>query len=305
MARPTRSPTNPVALSVGLPSAPILTTRAAGGTGMAFLEVNVPHSNSGVTATVPDDAFVVLLQMRRQNDFDLYADGKLIRPEGFGVGEIGIFDLRANVASDTRDPYHAVDFYLPRRALSVLENDGDLPAKIQDLRQPFGSSVRDPVAQNLLLAMRPALSLPPEQTPALFVDHVALALTIHIANTYGDGGREPRQWNGGLAPWQERTAKELIDCNLGSGIALADLARACDLSTRHFTRAFRQSTGMAPHQWLQHRRVEQAKDLLENSAAPLSIIALQCGFVDQSHFTRIFSRAAGKTPGNWRRLRRE
>src|SRR5436189_6380743 len=74
---------------------------------------------------------------------------------------------------------------------------------------------------------------------------------------------------GGLAPWQERRAKELLDAHIGGGITLNALARFCELSTRHFTRAFRQSTGVAPYQWLQYRRVEKAKNLLEKSSAPL------------------------------------
>src|SRR4051794_38457807 len=94
-------------------------------------------------------------------------------------------------------------------------------------------------------------------------------------------------------------------CPYWRGLTLNGLARACGLSIRHFTRAFRQSTGMAPYQWLQYRRVEKAKQLLEASSAPLSAIALDCGFADQSHFTRTFSRVVGVTPRTWRHTKRE
>src|SRR5262245_51803311 len=110
---------------------------------------------------------------------------------------------------------------------------------------------------------------------------------------------------GGLAPWQERRAKELLEANIGAGVTLSTLAGTCGLSIRHFTRAFRRSTGMAPHQWLQHRRIQKAKDLLAGSASSLSHIALDCGFADQSQFTRTFSRIAGVTPRMWRRLQQE
>src|SRR2546425_12469444 len=73
---------------------------------------------------------------------------------------------------------------------------------------------------------------------------------------------------GGLAPWQERRAKELLDAHIGGGITLDALARSCELSTRHFTRAFRQSTSVAPYQWLQYRRRENmVKVMSENLAA--------------------------------------
>jgi AraC family transcriptional regulator len=73
------------------------------------------------------------------------------------------------------------------------------------------------------------------------------------------------------------------------------------LSTSYFARAFRTSTGLAPHQWLAHRRVEVAKYLLRQQRGSLREIALACGFSDQSHFTRVFTRIVGSSLGAWRR----
>jgi transcriptional regulator GlxA family with amidase domain len=114
----------------------------------------------------------------------------------------------------------------------------------------------------------------------------------------------PRALRGGLAPWQERRAKEILDARLDGGVSLATLAGACDLSVRHFSRAFRQSTGQSPHRWLLERRLDRARGLLELSAQSLSEIAAACGFANQSHFTRTFTRAVALSPGAWRRLRR-
>jgi AraC-like DNA-binding protein len=81
------------------------------------------------------------------------------------------------------------------------------------------------------------------------------------------------------------------------------LARACGQSTKHFSRAFCQSIGLPPHQWLLQRRVDKAKQLLRDSRSPLADVAVDCGFADQSHFTRVFTRAVGISPGQWRRAR--
>ncbi|WP_448956573.1 helix-turn-helix domain-containing protein [Labrys neptuniae] len=307
MARLARSADtkNPVALAVGLPDAPTLATRAARGVGMAFLELNCRQRNAGITQPVLEDAFVVALQMKACPDFDLYADGRSIPPRDFDAGAVAIFDLRMNLTTDLRDPFHAVNLYLPHKALIAMGDDGDIPRHIQELRHIPGATIQDPVVRRLLLSMRPALAANPAETLELFVDHVAFALSIHVAGRYGDVAALPRQWGGGLAPWQERRAKELLDAHIHGGIALSDLARSCELSTRHFSRAFRQSTGMAPHQWLQFRRMEKAKQLLGASSASLSAIALDCGFADQSHFTRVFARVVGNTPRTWRRLKRE
>jgi AraC family transcriptional regulator len=108
---------------------------------------------------------------------------------------------------------------------------------------------------------------------------------------------------GGLAPWQERRAKELMSTHLGREISLAFVAGECGLSVSHFARSFKQCTGKPPHRWLLENRVEKAKELLINAELPLAEIALECGFSDQSHFTRVFSRIAGTSPGTWQRLR--
>src|SRR2546425_13355213 len=101
---------------------------------------------------------------------------------------------------------------------------------------------------------------------------------------------------GGLAPWQERRAKELLDAHIGGGITLNALARSCELSTRHFTRAFRQSTGVAPYQSLQYRRAEKAKErLAEDSPAPVRATC-ERGFAQRSPLPRGASRGVGLSP---------
>ena len=125
----------------------------------------------------------------------------------------------------------------------------------------------------------------------------------HAMPTPGPSPMAPPPVRGGLAPWQERRAKELMSTHLGREISLAFVAGECRLSVSHFARSFKQCTGKPPHRWLLENRVEKAKELLTDAGLPLAEIALECGFSDQSHFTRVFSRIAGTSPGTWRRLR--
>jgi AraC family transcriptional regulator len=86
---------------------------------------------------------------------------------------------------------------------------------------------------------------------------------------------------------------------------VAELARECGLSSGYFSRAFRLTTGITPHQWLIRKRVERARQLLLGNGLRLVDIALVCGFVDQSHFTRVFTRFEGESPGKWRQRHRK
>lgn len=104
---------------------------------------------------------------------------------------------------------------------------------------------------------------------------------------------------GGLQPWQERIAKQLMMDNLDSGIPVKMIAEACGLSRSHFTRKFKESTRLAPQEWLRQQRVKRSKELLERSTLLLAEIALECGFYDQSHFYRTFVRTEGMTPHAW------
>jgi len=107
--------------------------------------------------------------------------------------------------------------------------------------------------------------------------------------------------SGGLAPWQEKRVKEILAANLDGNISPRTLAKECQLSISHFSRAFKQTTGTSPHQWLLSQRIESAKQKLRNKELSLSEIALSCGFADQSHFTKVFTSREGLSPARWQR----
>src|SRR5262249_54840262 len=140
-----------------------------------------------------------------------------------------------------------------------------------------------------------------DETNQLFVDHMMLALTTHVAQTYGGlrPGGEPSR--GGLAPWRAKRACERLESDLGGKLSLQQIAAELGLSVSHFSRAFRISTGVPPHQWLLRQRVKAAKQLMTVRDLPLSEIAISAGFANQSHFTRVFSSMIGSSPGAWRR----
>jgi AraC family transcriptional regulator len=106
---------------------------------------------------------------------------------------------------------------------------------------------------------------------------------------------------GGLPKWRAKRAIAYIEANLGSKIAIGEVADIVALSKSYFCRAFKESLGSSPMTYVATRRVERAKLMMTSSREPLSDIALACGFADQSHLTRCFRRAVGISPGLWRR----
>jgi AraC-like DNA-binding protein len=108
---------------------------------------------------------------------------------------------------------------------------------------------------------------------------------------------------GGLSPWQIRKVTSHIEAHLDRPIRNEDLAAVVRLNPSHFGRAFRNSFGEPPHEYVIRRRVERAQGLMLSTDAPLSEIALDCGLADQAHLSRLFRRLVGETPRAWRRAR--
>ena len=298
---------HPIAQAFRRPDAapPLQTTRVLRKASLVVTEIHSECRDRLVTGTLPqDDAYIVTMHLRQRPKGGMAAEGRWVQPSNFHPGHAGIVDLRMKLVSEYVGPFHYLSFYLTREALDAFADDGG-PSRVGDLRHRPGVGFADPVVRHLLLALRPTLAASPEETNVLFADHVAMAFATHMARNYGEG-RPPRPLpSGGLAPWQERRAKEMLDACLDGSVSLAELAAACQLSVRHFARAFRQSTGQPPHRWLMDRRLERAEGLLEFSRVPLGEIATSCGFASPSHFARVFRQATGTTPGAWRRGRQQ
>jgi AraC-like DNA-binding protein len=135
----------------------------------------------------------------------------------------------------------------------------------------------------------------------LYGDNLSMALVLALSRLRTSERPSIRQ--GQLAPWQLRRATEYLAAHLAEDIRLQTVCELVKLSRAHFSRAFKMSTGLAPHQWLLQARIARAKELLLKTDRPLAQIAVEVGFADQSHFTRTFGRAVGESPGAWQRVR--
>jgi AraC family transcriptional regulator len=106
---------------------------------------------------------------------------------------------------------------------------------------------------------------------------------------------------GGLAPSQVRRLGEYIQAHLGDPMSISDLAEVAGLSASHFSRAFRQTFGLAPMRYVSIQRVQRAKELIMTARCSLADVGLACGLCDQAHLSRLFRRVVGASPSFWRR----
>jgi AraC family transcriptional regulator len=247
-------------------------------------------------------SYLCVVQLRDFPSIDAWRDGRHFRLPVLRSGSSQIYDLRHAWTTAADHPFDNVHFHLSQAAISTIADELGV-RRIELSPPPFSGEPIDATIEYLARAVLPAFQHPGQLT-ALFTDHIFSAAVLHLARTYGNLAPSVALPRGGLAPWQERRATELLMASLASDINLADLAASCGLSPRYFARAFRISMGLPPHKWLLQQRVARAKELLLHSSDSLGQVALACGFADQSHLTRVFSRAVGATPWAWRRARK-
>jgi AraC-like DNA-binding protein len=97
-----------------------------------------------------------------------------------------------------------------------------------------------------------------------------------------------------------KRAREYLDAYYAESITLADLAGAAGLSPYYLARAFTAELGLPPHAYLTQVRIRRAQALLKRDC-PITGIAYDVGFSDQSHLNRRFKRIVGLTPGQYRK----
>jgi len=279
---------------------PSLITRSLRSVELAVTETRDDNPVLGLSGSlIAEDAFLVSLKLHDYPDCELWERGRCIMKADVRAGTTYLYDLKRDPRYVINKPFHSLFFYLPRSALDGIVEQSGAP-RIGELDCRIGVSHDDEVVRQIGASLLQGLRRPDEPNQ-LFVDHMMLAFSAHIAQSYGGLQRITKPSRGGLAPWQVKRACEKLDSDLGGKFSLQQIAAEFDLSVSHFSRAFRISTGLPPHQWLLRRRLEAAKQLMTVRDLPLAEIALSAGFANQSHFTRVFSAAIGVSPGVWRR----
>lgn len=119
------------------------------------------------------------------------------------------------------------------------------------------------------------------------------------------GGAPLAPAKGGLAPWAERRVIELLHARLAEDVGLDELAAEAQLSAFHFARMFKQSVGVPPRVYLTQLRIEKACDLLKETDAPITQIALEVGYSSNQVLARVFLKYRHMSPTDYRRAVRD
>lgn len=134
----------------------------------------------------------------------------------------------------------------------------------------------------------------------LYLDSLANILAVNLIRNHSTTKPILPIYQGGLSPYQLSQVFNYIEAHLDENLKLENLAQLLDISQFHFSRLFKQSVGLSPHQYLIEQRIERAKQLLKKTNQSILDIALNCGFSSHSHLSKQFRQVTGMTPKAYR-----
>lgn len=137
------------------------------------------------------------------------------------------------------------------------------------------------------------------RAPKIVADSLAIVTGAELMRSLT--AKAPTQ--AGLTSSQLEAVRDFIHAHLTEDISLGDLAAVANLSVFHFTRQFKKATSVTPYRYVLEARTERAKQIMRDTALPLSVVAQMSGFTSASHFSRTFTDIVGITPRQFRDAR--
>jgi AraC family transcriptional regulator len=269
---------------------PTLTSQKAPWEGFKFaLYLSAAYENSAYEA---HSSMVVLKLGGSPLREQIWRGGRLVVQRRTYPGEIIVVPPGIYPASRTQG---AMDFAVVELSSALMSRAaGDIvPSGRIELTHHWGGL--NPQIEHLILALKAELE---EGCPngALYGESLAMALAVCLLKQYSYSQPSSRVYRGGLPPYRLKHIIEFIHAHLDGRLSLVEMAALAHMSVAYFIIAFKQSTGLTPHQYVLESRISQAHQLLKYTTLPLSAIAARLGFASQSHFTAVFRKHTGLTP---------
>ena len=122
-------------------------------------------------------------------------------------------------------------------------------------------------------------------------------LLINILS--GNAHRSLKCFFGEISRSAKPSIKEIMEANFFSNLSLQEFARLCSRSLSAFKQEFKNIFQTTPGKWLQEKRLEYSRYLLETTTFNVDEVCAVAGFENRSHFIRVFKHKFGLTPGKF------
>ncbi|MBO3464064.1 AraC family transcriptional regulator [Aetokthonos hydrillicola Thurmond2011] len=259
--------------------------------------VDIPEiSNSQHVVVIPVGHQVVDLELVIEGHWQTIS----YKEKDFSSGCIELFPanlphkLRCHTTVERMELIHC---YLEPKFLAEIAYESVNPDRVELLLTPKKA---DPLIAQIGLALKSSLEVDAAGS-RFYADVMATAMAAHLLRGYSTRNHCFREYEDGLSRQKLKQVIEYIQSHLGENLSLSEIANELSMSQYYFCRLFKRSTGMSPHQYLIHQRVEWAKHLLKDPEQTITDIAFECGFANPSHFAKYFRQCTGMNPKEFRK----
>ena len=239
------------------------------------------------------EAHVLKICIEGKSLYELFQEGKLERKLIY-PGELSLTPSGMPSTSRWTQRFVADSIFLSPILVHTLAADLSHRGseRVELISKPY---FRDPLTEQLCLALARELE-PTSLYGNLYAETLTQALILHLLQHHSTLSNRQRILSRGLSRKQLQLVVDFINDRLAYDVTLRELASLVGVSQAHFVRQFKRSTGLPPHQYLVHLRVERAKELLLTSQLTIAEVAYAVGFYDQSHLNRHFKRILNVLP---------
>lgn len=213
-----------------------------------------------------------------------------------GRGRISLLTREEQSTWTWRDPIEVRHIYLGHEGI-VSSAEGVFDRDPQSIEIADRVSGEDPFILNCFNMLEAELKCG-GLGQCLMVDAVRSQLSVHLLRHYAKV-RLREDSSAALTMPQRKRVVELIENRLAENISLDELANTVGMSPFHFSRRFKAAFGIAPYAYVIRARVTRAQQMLRHRKIAQKVIALECGFFDQSHFCNTFRKIVGVSPTDY------
>lgn len=218
-----------------------------------------------------------------------------LRCDHFRNGDICLTPATAPVSVRLQDSSKWIALHLEPTFIGQIAAEVADPDRLEIVPR---FKLHDPLIYQIGMALK--VNLSENACGRLYTESMATALSAHLLQHYSTQKPKIESYSDGLSQARLRQVTEYIHQHSAQNPSLMIMAEMVHMSPYYFSRLFKQSTGLTPHQYLLKCRTNQAKRLLKSTNLLIADIAVQVGFVDQSHLNRHFKRHFGVSPSQLR-----
>jgi AraC family transcriptional regulator len=167
------------------------------------------------------------------------------------------------------------------------------------IARDFASLAGDDFVVWQLAALFRSLCRHDEKPNSLYVESIGTVMATHLIRNQFPSGNQRLPDLRGLSPRRLQQVIHHIQENIQEKLSVDDLARKVGMSPYHFSRLFKISVGMPPHEYVMRCKTKKAIELLRTGEYQISEVAFEAGFCDQGHLNRNFHKFGEKPPSQF------